>query len=196
MWNELNITQHIKSTAVVQSVSRVWPFATTWTAAHQASLSLTISLSLLKLLSIELVMPSTHLILCHPLLLSIFPSIRIFSYELALCKRWPKYWSFSFSISPTNEYSGLTALKIDWFDLLAVQETLYILLAVLELLLLPNTLHLSWSLSSVPFPGFPFPPLPLYSTMKLCYPNSGQLRKYFPTPRSWLVLTVTGRVGK
>ena len=135
MWNELNITQHIKSTAVVQSVSRVWPFATTWTAAHQASLSLTISLSLLKLLSIELVMPSTHLILCHPLLLSIFPSIRIFSYELALCKRWPKYWSFSFSISPTNEYSGLTALKIDWFDLLAVQETLYILLAVLELLL-------------------------------------------------------------
>ena len=135
MWNELNITQHIKSTAVVQSVSRVWPFATTWTAAHQASLSLTISLSLLKLLSIELVMPSTHLLLCHPLLLSIFPSIRIFSYELALCKRWPKYWSFSFSISPTNEYSGLTALKIDWFDLLAVQETLYILLAVLELLL-------------------------------------------------------------
>ena len=183
---------------VVQSLTQVLLFVTPWAAACQASLSFTISWSWLKLVSIESVMPSNHLILCRPLLLlpSIFPRIRVFSNELALCKRWPKYWSFSFSISPTNEYSGLTALKIDWFDLLAVQETLYILLAVLELLLLPNTLHLSWSLSSVPFPGFPFPPLPLYSTMKLCYPNSGQLRKYFPTPRSWLVLTVTGRVGK
>ena len=166
-------------------ISCVCLFVTPWTATRQASLSITSSWSLLKLMSIESVMPSHHLILCHPLLLSIFPSIRIFSYELALCKRWPKYWSFSFSFSPTNEYSGLTALKIDWFDLLAVQETLYILLAVLELLLLPKTLHLSWSLRSIPFPGFPFPPLPLYSTMNLCYPNSGQLRKYFPTPRSW-----------
>ena len=130
MRSELNITQHIKSTAVVvvQSVSRVWSFATTWTAARQASLSLTISLSLLKLLSIELVMPSNHLILCHPLLLSIFPSIRIFSYELALCKSWPKYWSFSLSISPSNEYSELILLRIDWFDPCAVQGTLKSLL--------------------------------------------------------------------
>ena len=94
---------------VVQSLSRVRLFATPWTAAHQASLSFTVSWSLLKLMSIESVMPSNHLILCHPLLLlpSIFPSIRVFSNELALCIRWPKYWSFSFSISPFYEYSGL-----------------------------------------------------------------------------------------
>ena len=96
-------------------------FATPWTAARQTSLFITNSLSLLKLISIESVMPSSHLILCHPLpfLLSIFPSIRVFSSESALLSRWPKYWSFS--ISPSNEYSELIFLRIDWFDLLAVQ---------------------------------------------------------------------------
>ena len=98
---------------------------TPWTAACQASPVPTISRSLLKLTSIELVMASNHLIPCHPLLLlpSIFPSIRVFSNKLALCVRWPEYWSFSFSISPSNEYSGLISLRIDWFDLLAVQGT-------------------------------------------------------------------------
>ena len=105
-------------------------FATAWTAACQASLSITNSRSLLKLMSIELVMPSHHLILCHPLLLlpSIFPSIRVFSYESVLRIRWPKYWSFSFSISPSNEYSGLIFFRTDCFDLLAVQGTLKSLL--------------------------------------------------------------------
>jgi len=105
-------------------------FATPWTAISQASLSITISQSLLKLMSIELVMPSSHLIFCHPLILlpSIFPSIRGFSKELALHIRWPKYWSFCFSISPSNEYSGLLSFRIDWFDLLAVQGTLKTLL--------------------------------------------------------------------
>ena len=103
---------------------------TPWTAACQASPVPTISRSLLKLTSIELVMASNHLIPCHPLLLlpSIFPSIRVFSNKLALCVRWPEYWSFSFSISPSNEYSGLISLRIDWFDLLAVQGTLKSLL--------------------------------------------------------------------
>ena len=106
------------------SFSRVRLFATPWTAACQASLSITNSWSLLKLSSIKSVMPSNHLILCHLLLLpSIFPSIRVFSSELGLCIRWPKYWSFSFSISPSNDYSGLISLRIDWFDL-AVQGTL------------------------------------------------------------------------
>ena len=111
---------------VVQSLSCLRPFVTPWTPARQASLSFTISQSLLKLMSIESVMPSKHLILCRPLLLlsSIFPSIRVFSSELALYIRWPKYWSFSFSISPSNEYSGLISFKIEWFDLLAVQGTL------------------------------------------------------------------------
>ena len=101
---------------------------TPWTAAHQASLSITNSQSLLKL--IESVMPSNHLILCHPLLLlpSIFPSIRIFSYQSALRIRWPKHWSFSFSISPSNEYSGVISFRMDWLDLLAVQGTLMSLL--------------------------------------------------------------------
>ena len=110
----------------LSSVSRVWLFATPWTAARQASLLIINSRSLLKLMSIETVMPSNHLILCHPLLLppSIFPSIRGFSKELVLCIRWPKYWSFSFSISPSNEYSGLITFRIDWLDLLAVQGTL------------------------------------------------------------------------
>ena len=110
----------------VQWLSHVWLFATPWTAAHQASLSLTNSRSLLKLMSIELVMSSNHLILCHPLLLppSIFPSIRVFSNESVLCNRWPKYWSFSISISPSNEYSGLISFRMDWLALLAVQGTL------------------------------------------------------------------------
>ena len=105
----------------VQSLSHVRLFVTPWTAAHQASLSFTISWSLLKLKSIELVMPSNHLILCRPLLLlpSIFPSIRVFSNELAPCIRGPKYWSFSFSISPSDEYAGLISFRIDWFDLRA-----------------------------------------------------------------------------
>ena len=102
---------------------------TPWTAARQASLSITNSRSLLKLLSIELVTPSNHLILCRPLLLpSIFPSIRVFSNESVLHIRWPKYWSFSFSISPSNEYSGLNSFRMDWLDLLAVQGTLKSLL--------------------------------------------------------------------
>ena len=98
---------------------------TPWTAARQASLSITNTWSLLTLMSIELEMPSNHLILCHLLLLlsSIFPSIRVFSNELVLCIRWPKYWSFSFSISPTNEYSGLSSFRMDWLDLLVVQGT-------------------------------------------------------------------------
>ena len=114
----------------VQSLSRVPLFANSGTAAHQASLSITNSGSLLKLMPIESVMPSNHLILYRPLLLlpSVFPSIRVFSSELVLRSRWPKYWSFSFSISPSNEYSGLIAFRIDWFDLLAVQGTLESLL--------------------------------------------------------------------
>ena len=103
---------------------------TPWTASRQSSLSFTVCQSLLKLMSTESVMPSKHFILCHPLLLlpSIFPNIRVFPSELALRIRWPKYWSFSFSISPSNEYSGLISFRIDWFDLLAVQETLKSLL--------------------------------------------------------------------
>ena len=105
---------------VVLSLSRVWLFVTPWTAACQASLSFTVSQSLLKLMSIELVMPSSRLILCCPLLLpSIYSSIRVFSSESALCIRGPKYWNFSFSISPSNDYSGLIPFRIDWFDLLA-----------------------------------------------------------------------------
>ena len=115
---------------VVQSLSRVRLFATPWTAARQTSLSFTNSRSLLKLVSIESVMLFIHLVLCHPLLLlpSVFPSIRIFSNELALRIRWPKFWSFSFSISPSNEYSGLISFRVDWLDLLAVQGTLKSLL--------------------------------------------------------------------
>ena len=114
----------------VHLLSRVRLFANPWTAACQASLSITSSLSLLKLMSIALVMPFSHLILCHPLLLppSIFPSIRVFSSESVLPIRWPKYWSFSFSISPSNEYSGLISFRMDWLDLLVVQGTLKSLL--------------------------------------------------------------------
>ena len=114
----------------VQSLSRVQLFATPWPAAHQASLSITNSRSLLKLMSIESVMPSNHLILCHPLLLqpSLFPSRRVFSNESVLRIRWPKHWSFSFSISPSNEYSGLICFRMDWLEILAVQKTLKSLL--------------------------------------------------------------------
>ena len=110
----------------LQPLSCVRLFLTPWTAACQASLAITISQSLLKLMSIESVMPSNHLMFCRPLLLrpSIFPSIRVFSNGSVLCIRWPKYWSFSFSISPSNEYSGLIFFRMDWFDLLAVQGTL------------------------------------------------------------------------
>ena len=125
----ISITNMIQFSSV-QLFSRVWLFATPWTTACQASLSITSSWSLPKLMSIELVMPSNHLILCHPVLLlpSIFRSIRVFSNESTLHIRWPKYWSFSFNISPSNEYSGLISLRMDLSDLLAVQGTLKSLL--------------------------------------------------------------------
>ena len=126
-----SVVKNLPANAVgVQLLSRVRLFVTPWTAAHHASLSFTISRSLLKLMSIESVMPSNHLILCRPLLLlpSVFPSIRVFSNELTLLLRWPKYWNFSFSISPSNEYSGLISLSIVWLDLLEVQGTLKSLL--------------------------------------------------------------------
>ena len=115
----------------LSSVSQLCPaFATSWTAARQASLFITSSWNLLKLMSIESVMPSSHLILCHPLLLlpSVFPSIKVFSNESVLHIRWPEYWSFSFSISPSNEYSGLISFKMDWLGLLAIQGTVKSLL--------------------------------------------------------------------
>ena len=112
----------------VQSLNRVRLVVTPWTAACQASLSITNSRSLLKLMSIESVMPSNHLILCSLLLPSIFPSIKVFSNESVLCIKWPKYWNFSFSISPSNEYSGLISFRIEWLDVLAVQGTLKSLL--------------------------------------------------------------------
>ena len=116
--------------SVLMLFSRVQLFATPWTAAHQASLSFTISQSLLKFMSIESMMTSNHLILCHPLLLlpSIFPNIKVFSSESVLHIRWPKYWSFGFSLSPSSEYSGLISFPVDWFDLLAVQGALKSLL--------------------------------------------------------------------
>ena len=114
----------------VQLLSHVWLFETPWTAANQASLSIINSQSLLNLMSIESVMPCNHLILCHPLLLlpSIFPSIRVFPNESVLCIRWPKYWSFNFNISPSDEYSGLISFRMDWLDLLVIQGTLKSLL--------------------------------------------------------------------
>ena len=114
----------------VQSLSCVRFSASPWTAVHQASLSITNSRNLHKLMSIESVMPSNHLILCHslPLLPSTFPIIRVFSNESVLCIRWPKYWSFSFSVRPSNAYSGLISFRMDWLDLIAVQETLKSLL--------------------------------------------------------------------
>ena len=124
-WRRFKVLQF----SSVQSLSCVWFFATPWTSARQAS-SIINSQSPPKPMSIESVMPSNHLILCRPLLLlpSIFPSIRVFSNELALCIRWPKYWSFSFNISPTNEQPGLISFRMDWLDLLAVQGTLKSLL--------------------------------------------------------------------
>ena len=114
------------SISSVQSLSHIRLFVTPWTAAHPASLSISKSWSLLKLMCMESMMPSNHLILCHPLLLfpSIFPSIRVFSNESALCIRWPKYWSFSFNISPSNKHLGLISFRMDWLDLLAVPGTL------------------------------------------------------------------------
>ena len=123
IWQILGISEHLES---VQSLSHVRLLATPGTAAHQASLSITSSHSLLKLMSIELMMPSNHLILCRPFLLlpAIFPSVRVFSNESVLHIRWPKYWSFSFSIGPSNEYSGLVSFRMDWLYLFAVQGTL------------------------------------------------------------------------
>ena len=128
-WKQLPMKEQVQFRSV-QSLSHVWLFGTPWTAAFQASLSITNSWSLLKLMSIESVMPSNHLILCHPLLLppSISPIIRVFSKESALHIRWPKYWSFSFNISPSNEHPGLISFRMDWLDLLAVQGTLKSLL--------------------------------------------------------------------
>ena len=128
MVSELSRKSKVLESSVysVQLLSCVQLFATPWTAAHQASLFIANTQSLLKLMSIELVMPSHHLILCHPLLLlpPIPSSIRVFSIESAVCIKWPKYWSFSFSISPSSEYSGLISFRMDWLDLLAVQGTL------------------------------------------------------------------------
>ena len=120
----------------VQSLSRIWLFVTPWAAARQTSLSITNSWSLPKLMSIESMVPPNHLILCHLLLLlpSIFPSIRVFSNELALHIRWPKYWSLSFNISPSNEHPGLISFRMDWLDLLAVQGTLKSLLHLTPLI--------------------------------------------------------------
>ena len=120
------ISLHQVQFSSAQLLSRVGLFVTSWTAACQTSLSITNSQSLIKPMPIELVMPSNYLILSHPLLLqpSVFPSIRVFSSESVLRIRWPKYWSFSFNISPTNEQSGLISLRMDWLDLLAVQGTL------------------------------------------------------------------------
>ena len=122
--------QNYKGFSSVQSLTSVRLFATPWTAARQAYLSITNSGSLLKLMSIESVMPSNHLVLCRPLLLlpSIFPNIRVFANESALCIGWPKYWSFSLNISPSNEYPGLISFRMDWLDLLVVQGTLKSLL--------------------------------------------------------------------
>ena len=135
----LKTTQYIKQQCQLQSLcstcccSVAWLCSTrqtSWTASHQASLFITISQNLLRLMSIKSVIPSSHLILCHSLLLlpSIFPSIRVFSSESVLHIRWPKYWSFTFSLSPFNEHSGLISFMIDWFDLLTVQRTLKSLL--------------------------------------------------------------------
>ena len=130
LWQAHPDTGMLSVTSSVQSLGRVRLFATSWTAAHQASLSITNFRSLFKLMSIESVMPSNYLILRHPLLLlpSIFPSIRVFSSESVLRIRWLKHWSFSFSISPSNEYSGLISFRMDWLDLLTVQGTLKSLL--------------------------------------------------------------------
>ena len=130
LWYKPEKRSFIQTCSSIQSLSHVRLFATPRTAAHQASLSITNSQSLHKLMSTESVLLSNHLITCQPLLLppSIFPSIRVFSSESVLCIRWPKYWSFSFTISPSNEYSGLISFRMDWLNLLAVQRTLQSLL--------------------------------------------------------------------
>ena len=169
----------------VQSLSHVWLFLTPWTAARQASLFITNSRSLLKLMSIESVMPSNHLILCCPLLLlpSIFPSIRVFSNESALCIRWPKYYSFSFNISPSNEYSGLISFRMDWLDLLAVEGTLKSLLQHHSLktsvlwhsaFLIVQLSHLYMTTGSVPALKQPFSPqhCPIFLSSSLPPPSS------------------------
>ena len=145
------IQQCIKRTVfvVIQSLSWVWLFETPWTAACQAPLSFAISWNLLRFMSVESVMLYNHLILYCPLLLlpPIFPSIRVFSNELALCIRWRKYWSFSFSIKPSNEYSGVISFRIDWFDLLAVQGTLKRLLQHHHLKASKSTVYMvKWNL--------------------------------------------------
>ena len=124
IWNSLQ--RSVQDISLVQSLSHVQLFATPWTTACQASVSISNCQSLPKPMSIKSVMPSNHVILCHPLLLlpSIFPSIRVFSNESALRIKWPKYWSFSFNISPSNEHPGLISFRMDWLDLLAVQGTL------------------------------------------------------------------------
>ena len=130
-WKQTEMMGYLmRIVVVIQPLSHVWLFLIPWTAAHWASLSFAISWSLFKLMSFELVMQSNHLILCHPLLLlpSIFTSTRIFSNGLALCIRWPRYWSFSFSSSPSNEYSGSISFRMEWLELLAVQGTLKSLL--------------------------------------------------------------------
>ena len=142
----------------VQSPSRVWLFVTSWITACQASLSITNSRSLPRLMSIKSVMPSSHLIFCRPLLLlpPIPPSIRVFSNESTLCMRWPKYWSFSFSISPSNEHPGLISFRMDWLDLLAVQGTLK---ALLQYILEPYLFYIYWSVSLNPiYLSCPSPP--------------------------------------
>ena len=127
-WGAIFASDHSMFLGWVQLLSHVQLFATPWTVACQASLPTTNSQGLLKLMSIESVMPSNHLIFCHQLLPSIFTCIRVFSNESALCIRWPKYWNFSFSISPSKEYSGLISFRMEWLDLLAVQGTLKSLL--------------------------------------------------------------------
>ena len=129
IWNAISWAPSVQFSSV-QSLSHVWLFATPWAAISQASLSITNSQSLLKLMSIKSVMPSNHLIFRHPLLLlpPLPPSIRVFSHKSTLRMRWPKYWSFSFSISPSNEHPGLIFFRMDWLDLLAVQGTLKSLL--------------------------------------------------------------------
>ena len=170
-----------------QLLSRVRLFATPWTAAHQASLSITNSQSLLKLLPIESVMPSNHLILCHPLLPpSFFPSIRVFSNESVLHIRWPKYWSFSFNISPSSEYSGLISFRMDWLDLLAVQGTLKSLppthsVEVLSLTLPPVNHILSPSTSFLIYSRHAPTPGPLH----LLFPP---LQKHFLQISTWFHL--------
>ena len=156
---------HLKCLSSVQSLSRVQLFATPWIAAHQASLSITNSRSLPKLLSIELVMPSSHLILCHPLLLlpPIPPSIRVFSNESTLRMRWPKSWSFSFSIIPSKEIPGLISFRMDWLDLLAVQGTLRSLLQhhSSKASILRRSAFFTVQLSHAPY-RVPYPPYSLH----------------------------------